>query len=453
MSDPLNPNSRLKHSLHRAMLDQVLDIIVVFSIDGQVWAWNKRVNEITRYTDEELAGLQADRLISPVDSATLEELTEEVITRGETPIGIHLNTRDGDQVFCRVKLSLLSENGRQVICCTGRSAPRQASEEKFRVLAEHSTVGILLIQDGKLQYVNRAFAEMYGYRPEELINEVDYQTLVHPDDRSRVRRFIKEHLNDLEPTTVFHFRGLTKEGRTIHMEANATRTGDFGPPAIIGTIIDITDRRQLQREIVRIQEEERRSIGRDLHDGVGTQLSAISLLLHAISRDITDHHPQHAEKLRQVRRYVREADKNANSVSTGLNPVPLERDGLAAALDHLTSTIEPPERVTCTLGCDKDIPDLPAEVASHLYWIAQEALTNARKYANADELSLQLTCTDTKLTLCVSDDGDGFEHSENHTGGLGLRTMRYRAELLGGQLTIESAPGEGTTITCRLPLD
>jgi signal transduction histidine kinase len=91
------------------------------------------------------------------------------------------------------------------------------------------------------------------------------------------------------------------------------------------------------------------------------------------------------------------------------------------------------------------------EAAAHLYWIAQEAATNAQKYAAADTITIRLRRDDDALALDVEDDGEGFSLERARDESFGLRTMQYRAELLGGTLSIDTAPGAGTRITCRLP--
>lgn len=165
-----------------------------------------------------------------------------------------------------------------------------------------------------------------------------------------------------------------------------------------------------------------------------------------------------SDQLQEIRDLVVESCEDIRQLSRGLNPTGLSEGDLPAALKRLADNNDNCSFEAIGFDTDREVPspdDLPYledDAAAHLYCIAQEAIANARKYAEADQISIRLRETEDALILTIEDDGRGFNPSEvKQNGSLGLRSMKYRAELLGAELLVESGMGEGTLIRCRLP--
>src|SRR5205814_1319923 len=140
------------------------------------------------------------------------------------------------------------------------------------------------------------------------------------------------------------------------------------------------------------------------------------------------------------------------SLSHGLAPVALVDDGLMTALTSLAENTRRGGTVRCVFDCLEPVRVTDAEIADHLYRIAQEAVNNALKHAAPLEIRIALECRDHALVLEVDDDGDGFSETALSADGIGLRVMRYRARLIDGDLGIGSPPAGGTRISCRVKL-
>jgi signal transduction histidine kinase len=208
---------------------------------------------------------------------------------------------------------------------------------------------------------------------------------------------------------------------------------------------------RLEREVLEISESERRRIGHDLHDGLGQQLTAASMTTNALVGALNTDAPALVSRGEDIGRQIREAIAEARALSRGLAPVALVDDGLMAAL---TALVESGSRgnVRCIFECAEPVRLRDAEVAGHIYRIAQEALNNALKHASPSEIRIGLESRDGVLVLEVDDDGDGLHEKAEAGDGIGLRVMCYRAHLIGGTLEIGPAPAGGTRVKCRVKL-
>jgi signal transduction histidine kinase len=250
-----------------------------------------------------------------------------------------------------------------------------------------------------------------------------------------------------------------------------------GRTVFAGIIRDISERRRLELEVLRIADEERRRIGQDLHDGLGQQLTGIGLIAKGLARRLEADESPWAEEAREVAQFVKEADEYARGLARGLVPVELEANGLAAALARLAATAERLFGITCTFeatGKDAGIAAVPHP--THLFRIAQEAVSNAFRHGRAGRVDITLSVGKERVRLRVHDDGVGFPDAiraggsdtpatEAHGGtvsapvrpddnrGMGVRIMHYRARIAGGTLDIRPAVDVGTIVTCTILLD
>lgn len=211
------------------------------------------------------------------------------------------------------------------------------------------------------------------------------------------------------------------------------------------------EHKRLEREILEVGERERHSIGADLHDGLGQQLTALELMATALKADAADH-PDLANRLDLIRRMLREAITQTRFLARGLVPVGNDPDALQIGLTQLVDRINALGGVRCVFECPAPVSIDDQFVARHLYRIAQEGVNNSLKHGRARSVTVRLERQKDELVLQISDDGSGLPKSPaRNSGGLGLGVMHHRARVIGAQLTIDSKRGAGVTITCRLP--
>jgi signal transduction histidine kinase len=154
----------------------------------------------------------------------------------------------------------------------------------------------------------------------------------------------------------------------------------------------------------------------------------------------------------EITQLVRQAISHTRDLARGLSPVMLESDGLIPALQELAANTEPLFKVSCQFQGDSSVRISDNTVATHLYRIAQEALTNAIKHGKAKRVLIGLTKVQHQILLAIRDDGIGLPKAARKSRGMGLRIMRYRAGMIGGSLTVQSETDGGTSVACRLQI-
>lgn len=211
--------------------------------------------------------------------------------------------------------------------------------------------------------------------------------------------------------------------------------------------------RQLEREIVAAGEREQLRIGQDLHDGLCQYLAAIGCAATSLKMDLEARFLPETASAAEIEDLLKDAVVQARNISRGIAPVHMDETGLPSALEELSAAINRHPEIECILECDADSVTLDTETATHLFRIAQEATNNALKHAQARCIHLSFVSADAATKLRIADDGIGFSTAADHaqpTGGMGLKTMQYRARLIGADLQIRKGENSGTVVTCRL---
>jgi two-component system CheB/CheR fusion protein len=216
-------------------------------------------------------------------------------------------------------------------------------------------------------------------------------------------------------------------------------------------LLDITERRRLERELIDISESERRTFGQDLHDGLGQVLTGLEMLSHGLTEDLKSKAPALAKQAQKLNRELRGAVTQARLISHSLAPVPMQGEGLMQGLMQLAASTSRIPKVVCRFLCDPPVLIHDVATATHLYRIAQEAVNNALKHGRAKQIRITLAAGSEGVTLAIENNGDPMRAATHEKRGMGLNVMRYRAGSIGGTLSIESIKRKGVSVTCTLP--
>jgi signal transduction histidine kinase len=207
--------------------------------------------------------------------------------------------------------------------------------------------------------------------------------------------------------------------------------------------------RRLEREVVNISEAEQRRIGQDLHDGVCQDLAGLTCGASSLRDDLEKLQVRaEANTASELVKLLQDAVVQTRDLAHELVPAKVNRLGLVLALESLAQSVGRLHEVTCSFQFHGPLPNWDEQTAIHLYRIAQEAINNATRHGRAQNILIFLEAADHSISLRVLDDGVGVP--EFCSEGVGLRIMRYRAQSIGGEVTIERRNGTGTTVSCTV---
>ena len=215
---------------------------------------------------------------------------------------------------------------------------------------------------------------------------------------------------------------------------------------------EILAREQLQRELIEISERERRTIGNDLHDGLGQHLTAMAFAAEVLSQQLASRDERSANSAREIVRLAEDGIRQSRQLARGLLLTAIEPANLNRELEELAATVERQTGVRCHYEARRPPLVGDSSTASHIFRIAQEAVRNSIRHAQPTALNLSLIGENQALVLSISDNGPGLPLTARKDAGVGLRVMAHRAKLIGGDFSLESTPGKGTHIRCRVPL-
>jgi PAS domain S-box-containing protein len=248
---------------------------------------------------------------------------------------------------------------------------------------------------------------------------------------------------------------FTVEVQGVHWEGRYWPVFDLdgSVKSLIGVALNVSDRIQLEQEVLEIGAAAQRRIGNDLHDNLGQQLTGISFHAKALSQKLEGLNLAEAGDAQQICELVNQAIDQTRKLARDLIPVHLEATGFIDALRELCENAEALFDVACRLETNLDFSLEDHAKATHLYSLAQESINNAVRHGEAKEIVVSLKAVDDLITMSIEDDGAGFPKDRRGGDGLGLKIMRYRADMIGANIAFTDRPEGGACVACsfRLP--
>ncbi len=329
------------------------------------------------------------------------------------------------------------------------------SEERLRAILNTVVDAVITIDKrGIIINVNPATERMFGYTVTEMIGQ-NVKMLMPSPYREEHDGYIRNYHSTGQAKIIGigrEVKGQRKNGAIFPIELAVSEVAHL--QLFTGVIRDLSERRMLEKEILNVSEKERAAIGQDLHDDLGQQLAGLWLLGDALRSNLAAQGSPEVAHADEIIHFVKEALAMTRSLARGLHPVAVLAGGLVSALNELAARTRDMFRIDCRFNCPQAI-DIDNHTATHLYRITQEAVTNAVKHTDTKEIDIEISINRNQLVLSVKDQGKGKGNAETmpERHGLGLRIMRYRADLIGGLLDIQHHPsGIGTTVLCSVPI-
>jgi PAS domain S-box-containing protein len=318
------------------------------------------------------------------------------------------------------------------------------SEERYRSIMEAAADPIVIYDmDGKVIYFNPAFSRVFGWTLAECQGrKMDH--FVPEENWDETHVMIKTILSG-EMVSATETKRSTKDGTVLHVSISGAVYRDRNQE-LAGSIIilrDITENKRLTKQMMDIGDQVRQTIGQDLHDDLCPHLIGIAGLTAVLEANLQKKSKEDSILAGKIEKLIEEATGKARSLARGLCPVHLVSHGLQSALREIAANTEDMSGLVCSFSGDVDIDD--NAVATHLYYIAHEAVNNAVKHAEAIHIDLSLYEKDGYIHLRIADDGQGLGAGVlSH--GIGMLIMKYRASVIGAFMEIKTESGIGTTV-------
>lgn len=455
--------------------------ICVVVTDGRILMTNSKLSELLGYSEQELLRLNVRDITWADDWNTVcAPLLESLVSEKRTRVAYEkrYRHRNGHPVWVVVDVSLISDPAAESAYLLGQIIPIDARKQAEEELA---------VRDAALTLAQRT--AHFGYwlwSPDEQVFTCSNEAAnllglpgntesslwavaenAHGEDRALVDSALYCLLHG-EMMLDLDFRIVTPDGavaRVVHMRGEMARS-DSAMPLYVGTVTDITERKRVedelrasQRDLRQLQicqeerlEDERRRIALELHDDLGELLTGLKMGLSAIRlRHIEN--PLFTSEINAVKRLVDETFRVVRRVASNIRP-PALNVGLVPAVQWLGKEFASRYDIRCeiSIGLDERI-SLPDEIATPVFRVIQETLTNSARHAAASCVHVQLSFDDDQLQVDVCDDGIGFDpEAPMYNKHYGLFSQRERIAALGGTLRIVSAPDKGTTTMFSVPL-
>jgi PAS domain S-box-containing protein len=248
---------------------------------------------------------------------------------------------------------------------------------------------------------------------------------------------------------------LVMDDRCFNVTADPVFDAKGNLTSVVHIIHDVTERKraedaEFQEHLLTTAEDIQRRIAQDLHDDVGQELTGLGLKAETLAETLASTKSPARKLAADMATAVDRTRGKVRGLSRGLLPVELEEGLLAVAMGQLVDATTAGSRIVCKFDCSHSDPVFDRRISMHLYRIAQEAVSNAVRHGRARSIRITLDQEDGETALKIEDDGEGLWSEASQTGGMGLRTMQYRAELIGGKLEIGPGPSGGTQVICRL---
>ena len=324
------------------------------------------------------------------------------------------------------------------------------SEERYRSVMEAAPDPIVTYDmQGRVTYMNEAFTRVFGWTLAECLgHKMDH--FVPEGNWEETDRMIKAVMAG-ETLTGTQTRRYNKAGDIVHVSISGATYRDR-KGCLVGSVIilrDITDSRRLEKQAMNIADRERQKIGQDLHDDLCPHLIGIESLGSVLRSNLEEAASVNVPLADNIVKLIGQAIDKARSLARVLCPVHMVSHGLETALQNLADHTASVSGIACRFVNQDKVAFKDNTVATHLFYIAQEAVNNAIKHSGARAITIQLQKKKETIELRVRDDGTGIPAVKSGTG-IGLQIMQYRAKIIGAGFDISSDGRNGTTILVSL---
>lgn len=468
---------RESESWFRAVFNSSFQYAVVLDCEGRVRAANEASLDYTGLRLDQIVGVPVWELEGPSRNVELQDRLRDAVAQASKGTATQFEAEGTDRHGYKRTLDLsvraVQDGGvaiagviveaHDVTAYRSQQKKLQQREARFQAIAQ-STQGIAIEfrREGervRILYVHQSPTDICACSgPETELD--DFLQCLHPDGRGDFLATLRQCEQDMRE---FAWVGQLSSGRDAWLSFRAVPRNEDDGVVWTGVGLDVTDVKQKEDEIELsradlreltahhelVREDERKTMAREIHDELGQNLTALRMGLAVLGERTHDDAGLEAEVSR-LKRLVDTSITVVRGVAMTLRPAALDL-GLAAALRWLASEAELNTRLSVSVDCDLSAGDCPDDMATAMFRIAQESLTNVARHAGASHVSIHVHRINRHVVMEITDDGRGFDVDGRDGSGFGLKSMKERAIAFGGELRLRSKPGEGTHVAVWIP--
>jgi two-component system, LuxR family, sensor kinase FixL len=462
------------------ILESVLHGVAVTDLTGHVLFWNKSAERILGYPNSEVVNKPAD-MFHTEDETPLSDILRQCRKGEKIDQSWFATHRDGTKVWLDLRLKVVCDPEKGSGMCM--ISMYDIEEQKFaeyrlqkNIAMTHAIFDtmvdalITVDENDEILSVNKSATEMFGYQEDELtgVNVSILMPFPHNIHHNDYMKTYRETGNAGIIGKRRELQGIRKDGSIFPIEMAVSEVKRDDEHIYAGIIKDISDRRMLEKKILETSDNERRKIGRELHDGLGQMLTGVRMLADSLARRLEANALPGADEVKEIAGMIRDADEYARILARGMVVVDIEHHGLNYSLENLCKRASRLTGVTVAFEETGNTEIAHESMSLHLYRIAQESVSNAIKHGKARNVKIRLSSNPHHTSLIIDDDGIGFD-DESGIGlklnksnsevikwlkdqpGAGLHIMQHRAQMIGGILEIGRTEDDRTRVRCVVP--
>lgn len=447
---------------YQQLFEQATDAIILFDEKGRIERVNLSAGNLFGYSTAAFSNIGLPDLQTENNSINNLYFFENA---HDAVVEMECKRSDGTVFSAEVNGKKLPDNSyqlfiRDITVRKNAENKLREAEGRFRALVEQSLAGVYIIREKKFTYVNPQFAAIFGYAASDLDNH-STDILNALSSQGDVAYYMEDKFSTATRGARYEMIGQKKNGQMVNVEIFGCSTTINGKPAIIGTLIDVTQNKLLQKRILeqreqeqkkimramlKAEEKERNRLGRELHDNVNQILSRIKLSLSLARGKEQDAKIHIDNAIDLVDNTIYEIRALSHRQVMPLSEVNLEE--LVFELVKKTQLVSP-AKINFIYGIDNDA--IKDDLKINLYRIIQEQLNNILKHAEAMLVDIIIEIHGGIVSVMITDDGKGFNTTKK-VNGIGLSNITNRVESFDGKVKITSSPGNGCSLEIQIPV-